>query len=293
MQKVILGCVCALGLFSTELLAVGTCFPPPSGEGSDASMKCLDKTDVELDKRITDNKVAIDGVNGRVDAVDAKVNGLGAQVADNTAAINSNKVAIDGVNGRVDAVDAKVNGLGAQVADNTAAINSNKAAIDGVNGRVDAVDAKVNGLDAGIKENSAAIKNNDVAINTRVDGIEGRVNQNTTAIEDLNNAFKDVIKAEATATALNERIDSVESKLADTDKRLTAGIAGVAAIASIPYVTTNKFSYGLGVAQYRDGNAIAGGVQFSPKDSNLNARITAAYDSSSNASVGVGVAGGW
>lgn len=223
MQKVILGCVCALGLFSTELLAVGTCFPPPSGEGSDASMKCLDKTDVELDKRITDNKVAIDGVNGRVDAVDAKVNGLGA----------------------------------------------------------------------GIKENSAAIKNNDVAINTRVDGIEGRVNQNTTAIEDLNNAFKDVIKAEATATALNERIDSVESKLADTDKRLTAGIAGVAAIASIPYVTTNKFSYGLGVAQYRDGNAIAGGVQFSPKDSNLNARITAAYDSSSNASVGVGVAGGW
>lgn len=46
------------------------------------------------------------------------------------------------------------------------------------------------------------------------------------------------------------------------EKRLNVGIAGVTALSSIPYVSGNKFSYGIGAGNYSDGDAVADGVQF-------------------------------
>ncbi|MCE5165622.1 YadA-like family protein [Plesiomonas sp. PI-19] len=75
-------------------------------------------------------------------------------------------------------------------------------------------------------------------------------------------------------------------------EKLNAGIAGVSAIASIPYVGGYKFSYGLGVGNYANGNAIAAGVQYKPAD-NVQLRLNVSWDSSDNAVVGMGISGGW
>ncbi|ECI4632987.1 hypothetical protein AH97_25050 [Salmonella enterica subsp. enterica] len=63
-------------------------------------------------------------------------------------------------------------------------------------------------------------------------------------------------------------------------------------IASIPYVSGNTFSYGLAVGNYRNGNALAGGVQYKTSP-NTNVRLNVSWDSSGNAALGAGLAGGW
>jgi hypothetical protein len=90
----------------------------------------------------------------------------------------------------------------------------------------------------------------------------------------------------------DSKFGQLSNRIQRAEKRLNAGIAGVTAIASIPYVAGNDFSYGIGLGSYRNGNALAGGIQkkLSP---NTNARLNVSWDSSSNAALGVGFAGGW
>ncbi|QKJ09271.1 YadA-like family protein (plasmid) [Yersinia massiliensis] len=90
----------------------------------------------------------------------------------------------------------------------------------------------------------------------------------------------------------NQRFNQLGDKINQAEKRLNAGIAGVTAIASIPYVAENGFSYGVGLGNYSNGNAIAGGVQYKTSP-NTNIRLNVSWDSSSNAALGVGFAGGW
>ncbi len=83
-----------------------------------------------------------------------------------------------------------------------------------------------------------------------------------------------------------------DEKINHSESRLNAGIAGVTAISSIPYVHGNTFSYGVGVGNYRNGNAAALGMQYKIT-SNLNARLNASWDSAHNTAVGFGLAAGW
>ncbi|QPR29851.1 YadA-like family protein [Edwardsiella hoshinae] len=83
-----------------------------------------------------------------------------------------------------------------------------------------------------------------------------------------------------------------DEKVNRTEKRLNAGLAGIAAISSIPYVNGNTFSYGVGVGNYRNGNAAAMGMQYKISH-NINARLNASWDSSHNTAVGFGLAAGW
>lgn len=76
------------------------------------------------------------------------------------------------------------------------------------------------------------------------------------------------------------------------EKKLNAGIAGVTAISSIPYVAENTFSYGIGLGNYEDGNAAAVGIQYKTS-LNTNIRVNASWDSAHNSAFGVGLAGGW
>ncbi len=63
-------------------------------------------------------------------------------------------------------------------------------------------------------------------------------------------------------------------------------------IASIPYFTDTKFSYGIGLGNYGNGNAMAAGAQL--KTSSTTAvRLNVSWDSSSNTALGVGFASGW
>lgn len=90
----------------------------------------------------------------------------------------------------------------------------------------------------------------------------------------------------------NQRFKQLGDKINRAEKRLSAGVAGVTAIASIPYVAGTSFSYGMGLGNYQNGNAIAAGVQFKTSP-NTNVRLNASWDSSSNTALGVGLAGGF
>ncbi|EIM5291452.1 YadA-like family protein, partial [Salmonella enterica subsp. enterica serovar Ealing] len=92
--------------------------------------------------------------------------------------------------------------------------------------------------------------------------------------------------------ASNERFKALGNKIDRAEKRLNAGIAGVTAIASIPYVAENNFSYGIGLGNYQNGNAMAAGVQYKLSP-NANVRLNVSWDSSGNSAIGAGLAGGW
>lgn len=90
----------------------------------------------------------------------------------------------------------------------------------------------------------------------------------------------------------NQRFKQLDDKINSTEKRLNAGVAGVTAIVSIPYVTENSLSWGVGLGNYQNGNAIAAGVQYKTTP-NTNIRLNVSWDSSHNSALGAGFAGGW
>ncbi|EOZ9535769.1 YadA C-terminal domain-containing protein, partial [Escherichia coli] len=90
----------------------------------------------------------------------------------------------------------------------------------------------------------------------------------------------------------NQRFEQLNKKIERAEKRLNAGIAGVTAIASIPYVAENNFSWGVGLGNYQNGNALAAGVQYKTSP-NTNVRLNVSWDSSHNTVLGAGFAGGW
>ncbi|ECI0113847.1 hypothetical protein AIB85_20555 [Salmonella enterica subsp. enterica serovar Give] len=105
------------------------------------------------------------------------------------------------------------------------------------------------------------------------------------------------IQAENNAVArsnnyTDNRFGELRKSMKHTEKRLNAGIAGVTALSSIPYSSGNNFSYGIGVGNYQNGNAVAAGVQFRASPS-TNVRLNISWDSAGNNATGIGIAGGW
>ncbi|WP_241609437.1 YadA C-terminal domain-containing protein, partial [Rosenbergiella australiborealis] len=90
----------------------------------------------------------------------------------------------------------------------------------------------------------------------------------------------------------DEKIRKLSNKIDQANKKLNAGIAGVTAIASIPYLNNNRFSYGMGGGTYSNGQAVAAGAQVHMTQ-NTAARVNISWDSSHNSAVGVGFAAGW
>ncbi|WP_226020240.1 YadA-like family protein [Serratia symbiotica] len=90
----------------------------------------------------------------------------------------------------------------------------------------------------------------------------------------------------------DNKFSQLNTRIERAEKRLHAGIAGVAAIASIPYMASNRFSYGVAVGNYQNANALAGGIQYKTSP-NTTIRLNVSLDSSHNAALAVGVGGGW
>lgn len=99
-------------------------------------------------------------------------------------------------------------------------------------------------------------------------------------------------KVSALSDSTNARFRQLGKRMDKIEKKLNAGVAGVTAIASIPYVAENNFSYGIGLGNYQNGNALAAGIQYKTSP-NTNVRLNVSWDSSSNSAVGLGLAGGW
>ncbi|HCM62832.1 MAG TPA: hypothetical protein DIT05_09835 [Morganella sp. (in: Bacteria)] len=128
-----------------------------------------------------------------------------------------------------------------------------------------------------IQENINISKND--AINTSTHYTNNKINESTKK----NDQQFQKIKTQFTKN--EQRIDAFE-------KRVNAGLAGVTAISSIPYVAANNFSFGIGVGNYKNGNAIAAGAQYKPFE-NTNVRINTSLDNDNNSVVGAGLAIGW
>lgn len=93
------------------------------------------------------------------------------------------------------------------------------------------------------------------------------------------------------SNASNQQFRQLDDKINRAEKRLNAAVAGATAIASIPYLSVNNFSYGVAVGNYQNGNALAGGIQ-KKLSQNMVVRVSVSWDSSSNTALGVGLAGG-
>ncbi|MDJ3783291.1 YadA-like family protein [Salmonella enterica] len=130
---------------------------------------------------------------------------------------------------------------------------------------------------------------------------EANIYTDNSASQTLSNANRytnhRTVQAENNAVArsnayTDNRFGELRKNLEHTEKRLNAGIAGVTALSSIPYVEGNEFSYGIGAGTYQNGNAVAAGVQFRVSPS-TNVRLNMSWDSAGNNAAGMGIAGGW
>lgn len=84
---------------------------------------------------------------------------------------------------------------------------------------------------------------------------------------------------------LDEKIDQVK-------KQANAGVAGAIAMSSIPYKSDTDFSAGLALGQYRNGSAIAGGIQY-----NINQQVSVrgniSWNNNDSSGAGIGLSVGW
>jgi len=150
------------------------------------------------------------------------------------------------------------------------------------------------------RDNSVSVgsKGNERQVTNVADGV---ADMDAANVRQVNKAKDDAIHTSNIYTdekiaqlndSYNQRFEKLGDKINKVEKRLNAGIAGVTAITSIPYVTENSFSYGIGLGNYQNGNAIAAGVQYKAYPS-TNVRLNVSRDSSGNSALGLGLAGGW
>lgn len=90
----------------------------------------------------------------------------------------------------------------------------------------------------------------------------------------------------------NARFDSVEKRIDRNAQQANAGIASVAAMANIPYTPDTDFSAGIGIGNYRNGNALAAGAQYQVRR-DVNLRGSVSWNDSDSAVIGAGLAIGW
>ncbi|HHR5881918.1 TPA: YadA C-terminal domain-containing protein, partial [Providencia alcalifaciens] len=91
---------------------------------------------------------------------------------------------------------------------------------------------------------------------------------------------------------MNGRLNSLDNKMDKNADRANAGIASVSAMANIPYTNNTNFSMGIGLGNYRNGNAAAFGGQYNVND-NVNIRSSISWNNEDSAVYGAGIAVGF
>ncbi|MEQ4923421.1 YadA-like family protein [Proteus hauseri] len=91
---------------------------------------------------------------------------------------------------------------------------------------------------------------------------------------------------------LSNSIATLDKKFIDLEKKVLAAIASSVAMSSIPYISHQQFSSGIGISNYRTGAAVAGGIQYIPND-NIAFRLNSSLNSEKEITIGGGIALGW
>ncbi|MFF1025926.1 YadA C-terminal domain-containing protein [Proteus mirabilis] len=248
---------------------------------------------VETDKRVDANAHNLAMHQTRIEANRDAINGLNQDKADkaqlaetdkrvgaNTHNIATYQNSIDNNTQAIDWLDknkvdkAQLIETTNLVRENTAEINSNREAID---------DIKSSNI---LQENLINHRTDNLINLEKISRDEGDKRVLTSSKSYTDSRFSSAI------SYADDKFGQLDNKINQKEKKLNAGIAGVTAISSIPYVSENTFSYGMGVGNYQNGNAIAAGVQLKTIY-NSNIRVNISWDSSSNTALGVGISGGW
>lgn len=117
----------------------------------------------------------------------------------------------------------------------------------------------------------------------------------------INNAGRETVsvsrdytdsRIEQIQTANNSRFDSLDKRIDRNAQQANAGIASVAAMTNIPYTPDTDFSAGIGIGNYRNGNALAAGAQYQVRR-DVNLRGSVSWNDSDSAVLGAGLAIGW
>lgn len=208
------------------------------------------------------------------------------QITDTKKVLNTN---IN--NAKNEAINTSNSYTDGKITDTKSELNAN---ID--NAKNEAISTSNTSTDTKIKENNVQVSQDiktskQAAIATSKQYTDTRVDNITTNAVEQANGYTDS-RVNQLNQSTNKRFHDLDRRIDSAEKRLNAGIAGVTAISSIPYVAENNFSYGIGLGNYQNGNAVAAGVQFKTSP-NTNIRVNMSWDSSSNNALGVGFAGGW
>ena len=272
-----------------------------NAEGVKANAKAIEANQTAIAENTKAIETNTAGVKANADAiarVEAKIPAV--QAGENTTVdvtVDANGKATYTVNAKdfqpaINAVDAKAEANKSAIAENAEGVKANAAEIKEVAKeakRHSAVKAGKNTtvtksfgengeavytVDANIETNHLATKaevNKHIgAINDRIDGVEGKVAQNTKAIRKLD---RDVRK---------------------NRKRADAGIAAVAAMANIPQVyLPGKSGVGVGVGHKHGQSALAIGYSRTSDNAHHIIKLSAGVDSQKDVTIGAGYMYQW
>lgn len=240
-------------------------------------------TDVKVARADADRKAGDDALATRADGIEKR-----AQVTDDRS-IN-NAVRLDGAEGAIRETNAQV-----EIIDKRS--QNNAVRLDGV----ESVSAR---QDTRITQNSSDIVQlygNGQYAQSRIDAANANIQANHDAIRSTNRVVshhsEQLANHEQRIQTLeqetNRNFGALRNQVDRNKKDADAGIAGVAAMASIPQVLESQsFNIGAGVGSRHDQQALA--VGFSARAShNVVVKVSAATDSNSSWTVGAGAAIGW
>ncbi|EJX0634343.1 YadA C-terminal domain-containing protein, partial [Salmonella enterica] len=92
--------------------------------------------------------------------------------------------------------------------------------------------------------------------------------------------------------SVNKRISNLDSKINKNRKQASAGIAGAMAMSTIPQHLSYEFTFGMGMANFDNEQAISAGGYY-----NLNNRTTVSLktslDTQNNLGIAAGLSYGW
>ncbi len=198
---------------------------------------------------------------------------------------------------RADGAESAIRETNTQLQVTDARSQNNSVRLDGV----ETVNANQDKLITQNTSDIVQLYSNGQYAQQRIDSANANIQANRNAITSANRVVSQhsaqLANHEQRLTTLeqetNRNFDALRNQVDRNKKDADAGIAGVAAMASIPQVTEYQtFSVGAGVGNRHDQQALA--VGFSARaDQNVVVKVSAATDSSSSWTVGAGAAIGW
>lgn len=270
--------------------------------GKDAANQAEKNANNHTDQKINENNTSIQNNITNQSKLDREYTDKKAKEAENAASTHADKQAEQAEKNANNYTDSKIT-------DTKNELNQNIN-----NAKNEAITTSNNYTDSKISENNVVINKNidnakNEAITTSNNYTDNKYQQGINytnkkydqsihyaqdaanqAENNANNYTDD--KFNQLSLSSNQRFGQLDNKIDRVEKRANAGIAGVTAISSIPYVAEDTFSFGMALGHYRNSQAVATGIQYKPSP-NTNVRVNASWNNGGDTNVGAGFAVGW